>query len=116
MMLCHGGAGVFHATLRAGIPCIISPLIGDQFAHAKLVTAKKLGCQAGALLTNITQEDIENALRTILEDEGDEKTIDDEKKKNMSTIQANCKAFKERVEMESPVHPDAGGAKKLFNS
>ena len=43
-MLSHGGAGVLHSTLRAGIPAIIAPLIGDQFVFAKLIDARELGC------------------------------------------------------------------------
>jgi UDP:flavonoid glycosyltransferase YjiC (YdhE family) len=44
MMLCHGGAGVVHATLlRAAIPLVISLLMGDQFFFAKLVQAKNIG-------------------------------------------------------------------------
>ena len=42
-MLSHGGAGVLHSTLRAGIPAIIAPLMGDQFFHAKLIHARELG-------------------------------------------------------------------------
>lgn len=49
MMLSHGGAGVVCATLRAGIPTIISPLLGDQFFHAKLLQAKRLGVAAESL-------------------------------------------------------------------
>ena len=39
----HGGAGVLHSTLRAGIPAVIAPLMGDQFAWARLVDARYLG-------------------------------------------------------------------------
>lgn len=49
MMLSHGGAGVVHATLRAGIPSVISPLLGDQFLWAKLLKAKGLGVASGSL-------------------------------------------------------------------
>jgi sterol 3beta-glucosyltransferase len=48
-MVSHGGAGVLHATLRAGIPAIIAPLMGDQFFWAKLVAAKGLGVNAGPM-------------------------------------------------------------------
>ena len=57
MMFCHGGAGVMNACLRAGIPAIISPLMGDQFVHAKLLAAEGLGAQAATMAT-LTQEDI----------------------------------------------------------
>ena len=42
-MVSHGGAGVLHSTLRAGIPAIIAPFFGDQFFHAKLIQARELG-------------------------------------------------------------------------
>lgn len=48
-MLSHGGAGVLHSTLRAGIPAIIAPLIGDQFVFAKLIDARELGVNAGPM-------------------------------------------------------------------
>lgn len=43
MMICHGGAGVIQACLSAGIPCIVIPVMGDQFAWARLLHAKGLG-------------------------------------------------------------------------
>lgn len=63
MMLCHGGAGVVNSTLRAGIPCVISPLMGDQFFFAKLLEAKKLGVQAGASLGGLTKSDIVEGIK-----------------------------------------------------
>ena len=45
MMLSQGGAGVIHATLRAGIPSVVSPLFGDQFFWAKLLQAKGSRCR-----------------------------------------------------------------------
>lgn len=63
MMLSHGGAGVLHATLRAGIPPVISPLMGDQFFWAQLVQARGLGVQAGSSLPAVTQEDIQTAIQ-----------------------------------------------------
>jgi len=48
-MVSHGGAGVLHSTLRAGIPAIIAPFFGDQFFHAKLIQARELGTDAGAM-------------------------------------------------------------------
>lgn len=49
LMLSHGGAGVVNATLRAGIPSIISPFFGDQSFWAQLLQAKGLGVVAGTL-------------------------------------------------------------------
>ena len=48
-MVSHGGAGVLHSSLRAGIPCVIAPLMGDQFFHAKLVEAKAISYTIGIL-------------------------------------------------------------------
>eukprot|EP00980_Cylindrotheca_fusiformis_P015506 scaffold4400_cov91-Cylindrotheca_fusiformis.AAC.1 len=62
MMLCHGGAGVVHATLRAGIPIVISPMMGDQFCFAELVQAKGLGARAGVMLPQATKEDFVAAI------------------------------------------------------
>ena len=42
-MFSHGGAGVLHSTLRAGVPAIVAPLVGDQFVFAKLIEARDLG-------------------------------------------------------------------------
>ena len=63
MMLCHGGAGVIHATLRAGIPPIVAPLIGDQFFFAKFITEKGIGVQATDSLNNLVGEDVVEAIR-----------------------------------------------------
>lgn len=63
MMFCHGGAGVVHATLRAGIPAVISPLMGDQFTYAKLLKAKGLGTQAGATLSTVAIPDLKKAFQ-----------------------------------------------------
>ena len=56
MMICHGGAGVVNATLRAGIPCLIAPLLGDQFMHAKLLHAKQLGIRVAETLTSLVDK------------------------------------------------------------
>jgi len=62
MMICHGGIGVVQACLRAGVPSIISPLMGDQFALAELVEAKGYGVKCGSKLSDITVEDIVQAV------------------------------------------------------
>uniref|UniRef100_A0A7S4MWN6 Erythromycin biosynthesis protein CIII-like C-terminal domain-containing protein n=1 Tax=Odontella aurita TaxID=265563 RepID=A0A7S4MWN6_9STRA len=63
MMFSHGGAGVVNATLRAGIPAIISPLMGDQFFWAKLLEKKGLGVQAGGSLPTITKNEMVDAIK-----------------------------------------------------
>ncbi|CAE7618198.1 UGT80B1 [Symbiodinium pilosum] len=61
MMLSHGGAGVVNSTLRAGIPPVISPLLGDQFLYASLLEKLGLGTQAGEMKT-ITVEEVASAI------------------------------------------------------
>ncbi|CAJ1959673.1 unnamed protein product [Cylindrotheca closterium] len=62
MMLSHGGAGVTHATLRAGIPPVISPLMGDQFFFAELLQSRGLGARAGQSLSTATEDDFVQAM------------------------------------------------------
>ena len=62
MMLCHGGAGVVHAALRAGVPPVISPLMGDQFFFAELLSAKGLGVRASAALVSMTTDELIDAI------------------------------------------------------
>lgn len=63
MMFSHGGAGVLHATLRAGIPSVISPLIGDQFLFADYVQAKGWGVRASKSLGALTKTDIMESIQ-----------------------------------------------------
>ncbi|KNC75111.1 hypothetical protein SARC_12359 [Sphaeroforma arctica JP610] len=58
MMFSHGGAGVVHATLRAGIPSVISPLMGDQFMFADYLQAKGWGVRASSSLGGLTKNDV----------------------------------------------------------
>ena len=51
-----------NATLRAGIPCLVSPLMGDQFFHAKLLERKELGFQAGQSLTAVSKDELIDAI------------------------------------------------------
>jgi len=67
MMLSHGGAGVTHATLRAGIPPVISPLMGDQFVFADLLQSKGLGARAGKSLGEATEDDFVAAMEKAME-------------------------------------------------
>mmetsp|Transcript_19797 Transcript_19797/g.36959 ORF Transcript_19797/g.36959 Transcript_19797/m.36959 type:complete len:443 (-) Transcript_19797:114-1442(-) len=66
VMVCHGGAGVVHAALRAGIPLVVSPVLGDQFTFAKLLEAKGLGAQAGENMNVMTKEQFKAALEKAL--------------------------------------------------
>ena len=58
MMLSHGGSGVVHSTLRAGIPAVISPFMADQYSWALLLEEMGIGVQAGSHLSSITVDDI----------------------------------------------------------
>jgi UDP:flavonoid glycosyltransferase YjiC (YdhE family) len=87
LMLCHGGAGVVHACLRAGIPCIVSPIMGDQFLFASLLQAKGLGLQCGSKLSELT---VTNVLETI-------QTVQDK----TDIIAKNCKMLGKQIRHES---------------
>lgn len=67
MMLSHGGAGVTHATLRAGIPPVISPFMGDQFFFAELVSQKGLGARAGQTLPTATEDNFVSAMEKAMQ-------------------------------------------------
>lgn len=58
MMLSHGGAGVVNATLRAGIPAVISPLMGDQMSWARLLEVLGLGVCCGTNLSTLSKEEL----------------------------------------------------------
>jgi len=65
MMLCHGGSGVVNACLRSGTPCLIAPVLGDQFAWASLIQAKGFGIQVSTTLQDLTKDDIKNAIQKV---------------------------------------------------
>jgi len=64
MMFSHGGAGVVNASLAAGIPSLISPLMGDQFFWAKLLEAKGYGVACGSSLTTLTKDEMTEAIES----------------------------------------------------
>lgn len=39
----HGGAGTLNASVRAGVPTVVAPIILDQFIHAELVNKRGFG-------------------------------------------------------------------------
>ena len=65
MMVCHGGSGVVNACLRSGIPCLVAPVLGDQFAWASLLQAKGFGVQVSATLQDLTKDDMVNAIQKV---------------------------------------------------
>ena len=65
MMFSHGGAGVLHATLRAGIPAVIAPFLGDQFFFAKYVEAKGWGVAASENMMKLTKEDVLRSIEKV---------------------------------------------------
>jgi UDP:flavonoid glycosyltransferase YjiC (YdhE family) len=95
MMLCHGGAGVVQACLRAGIPCLISPLMGDQFCFAALIQGLGLGRQCGPNLTEVTSVDIVQAV---------------EKVQNSSSLTDNCARLGKLIREEA-----SSGRMRLVN-
>jgi hypothetical protein len=45
LIVCHGGAGTVYSALAAGVPLIITPVIGDQTANAAAVTSASAGLE-----------------------------------------------------------------------
>jgi UDP:flavonoid glycosyltransferase YjiC (YdhE family) len=51
LVVCHGGAGTVYGTLAAGVPLVVIPIMGDQFANTAAVTG------AGAGIEVVTGQD-----------------------------------------------------------
>ena len=49
---------MLHSTLRAGIPAVISPFLGDQFFFAPFVDAKGWGVKASENMKSLTKENV----------------------------------------------------------
>ncbi len=83
----HGGAGTTGAGLRAGVPSIITPFAGDQYAWADLVL--KLG--VGPRITTVkklTAEKLAQAINTAVND---------------SALRARAAALGEKIRAENGV-------------
>jgi UDP:flavonoid glycosyltransferase YjiC (YdhE family) len=63
----HGGAGTTGASLRAGVPSIITPFGGDQVAWADHITKLGVGLQAAAA-QRLTAEKLAHAIHTAIND------------------------------------------------
>ncbi|KAL3924775.1 MAG: hypothetical protein SGILL_000839 [Bacillariaceae sp.] len=65
IMICHGGMGVLSSCLRAGIPAVVCPVMGDQFLTGSLVQGLGLGRQAGTSLNTLTAGELVDAVRKV---------------------------------------------------
>lgn len=65
----HGGAGTTAAGLRAGVPSVLVPHLGDQFHWGRRIAALGLG-PAPIPRRNLTPERLGNAIRLAATDEG----------------------------------------------
>jgi UDP:flavonoid glycosyltransferase YjiC (YdhE family) len=63
----HGGAGSTGAGLRAGVPTIITPVVGDQYVWAKQVAKIGVGPQAPEL-KSLTAEQLAEVIRVTVSD------------------------------------------------
>lgn len=88
MMICHGGIGVVQACLRAGVPCLASPLMGDQFSLAELLEAKGYGVRCGTRLSELTVQNIVHSVKTAV------------------GCQAVCQDLARKISEEDPSGPD----------
>jgi UDP:flavonoid glycosyltransferase YjiC (YdhE family) len=59
LVVCHGGAGTVYGALAAGVPLVVIPIIGDQFANATAVT------RAGAGIEVVTGQDSQERRRPV---------------------------------------------------
>ena len=60
----HGGAGTTAAVLRAGLPCVVTPVFVDQFYWAQRVAALRVGVGFGTTpLLKVTAADVAAAIR-----------------------------------------------------
>jgi UDP:flavonoid glycosyltransferase YjiC (YdhE family) len=65
----HGGAGTTGAALRAGVPSIVTPLVGDQHTWAAHVDRLAVGPRVGGL-RRLTAEKVAGAIHTAVTDAG----------------------------------------------
>ena len=87
----HGGAGTMAASLRSGVPTIITPCVADQYDNASLI--EEAGCGVGfkTALKKTTAQDLAKALKTCTD------------KENNESIQSNCKRVARAMESEDGI-------------
>ncbi|CDF34598.1 unnamed protein product [Chondrus crispus] len=66
-LVCHGGAGTVFAGLKAGVPVVVAPILGDQFFWGSLVQELGLGAVAGPDLQRADCEAFAQAIKTVRE-------------------------------------------------
>jgi len=59
----HGGAGTTHAALAAGIPSVITPIFGDQFANAETLEALDAGAAFELPLQELSSSQLAQAVQ-----------------------------------------------------
>jgi hypothetical protein len=64
----HGGAGTLNATLRAGVPTIVTPIFGDQYDNSHVVQNLGVGVGFELQLQKITANDLSDAINAVLND------------------------------------------------
>lgn len=62
VMVCHGGAGVVAASLRASTAVVVCPVLADQFMWGRVLDSRNLGAFAGPSLAEVTQETLQGAI------------------------------------------------------
>lgn len=87
----HGGAGTLAASLRSGVPTIITPCVADQYDNASLIEGAGCGVGFKKALKKTTAQDLAKALKTCTDNENNE------------TIQSNCKRIARAMESEDGI-------------
>lgn len=67
-VLCHGGAGTTFASLRAGLPTVIAPVVVDQFFWGQLFQEMGLGAMVEPSLREADAVTYDKAIRTAMHD------------------------------------------------
>jgi len=62
----HGGSGTTNASLRSGAPTIITPVLLDQFDHARIVNELGIGVGFTKQFQKITAEELADAMKTCM--------------------------------------------------